>query len=118
MALVLDEDLDNVIEDGKLKEDSTGMDIIVAAFLTNGKKNDGTGGYWIDMPSSSLWKFKQSRSPSQSELDAMIDEVIKKLDATGVFDYVSATATAEGSSVKVDVSFSKEGKEQNGTIEV
>lgn len=104
MDFRLTDKLDLDFQDGVIQNEDNGETTLLTAFFTD-KRIKKQRGYWLDVKSSEIWKYEQSRLTREiaRELEESAKEIAKELELDGVYDKIDVSAYVDGSVMTLEL---------------
>lgn len=104
MDFGLEDNLDLSLENGEYVVQENGEATTINAFFTDARVNEERG-YWLDIISSELWTYEQSRLTNKTalELTETAREIAKKLVEEELYTRVETEAYVSDSVMTLDI---------------
>ena len=90
----LEDNLDIKMVEGEIVSQENGETTVINAFFTDSRVGE-VRGYWLDVKSSEVWTYDQSRLTSDiaNELTESAKEIAKELVDDGLYERIDAVAS-------------------------
>lgn len=90
----LENNLDIKMVEGEIVSQENGETTLINAFFTDSRVGD-VRGYWLDIKSSEVWTYEQSRLTSDiaNELTESAKEIAKELVDDGLYERIDVVAS-------------------------
>ena len=104
MDFLLDDKLDLMLEENQLGVQKNGETTLITAFFTD-KRIGKQRGYWLDIKSSEIWQYDQSRLTNETarELKETAKEIADKLVDEGLYNRIEVDAYANNGIMTLEV---------------